>query len=105
MIIMTSIFLFGVVALPIAGLTAQTYSHLTALSFLYFTLTIIQGIYTVIKGYIPIFIRSTGWFRTSVVGRSDNRTEDRIWQKSVLVTNILCVLWGCININLHVSIG
>ncbi|PYH83393.1 hypothetical protein BO82DRAFT_411965 [Aspergillus uvarum CBS 121591] len=89
---MTSIFLFGVLALPFAGLTGENYSHLTALSVLYCALTTVQGIYTVIEGsYIPIFMRSTGWFRTSVVGRSDNSTEGRIWQKGVSVSVLALV--------------
>lgn len=51
---MASIFLFGALALPFAGLTGQTYSHLTALSVLYCFLTTIGGVYTVIEGsYIP----------------------------------------------------
>ena len=89
---MASIFLFGVLALPFAGLTGETYSYLTALSVLYCALTTVQGIYTVIEGsYIPIFMRSTGWFRTSVVGRSDNSAEGRIWQKGVSVSVLALV--------------
>ncbi|RAK98511.1 MFS transporter [Aspergillus ibericus CBS 121593] len=89
---MSSIFLFGVLALPFAGLTAQTYSHLTALAVLYCCLTTVQGIYTVIEGsYIPIFMRSTGWFRTSIVGRSDASPEGKIWQKGVSVSVLALV--------------
>ncbi|PYI04652.1 hypothetical protein BO78DRAFT_449298 [Aspergillus sclerotiicarbonarius CBS 121057] len=89
---MSSIFLFGLLALPFAGLTAQNYSHLTALAVLYCCLTTVQGIYTVIEGsYIPIFMRSTGWFRTSVVGRSDASPEGKIWQKGVSVSVLALV--------------
>lgn len=89
---MFSIFLFGLLALPFAGLTAQNYSHLTALAVLYCCLTTVQGIYTVIEGsYIPIFMRSTGWFRTSVVGRSDDSPEGKIWQKGVSVSVLALV--------------
>lgn len=63
---MTAIVLFGALALPFAGLTDTSYSHLTALSVLYCCLTTIQGVYVVIEAsYIPIFMRSVGWFRPS----------------------------------------
>lgn len=61
---MGSIFLFGVLALPFAGLEGKTYPYLAALTALYITMTTIQGIYQVIEAsYIPIFMRSVGWGR------------------------------------------
>ena len=61
---MGSIYLFGVLALPFAGLTGNSYSHLNALAGLYVAITVVSGIYTVIEGsYVPIFMRSAGWFR------------------------------------------
>jgi hypothetical protein len=58
---MTSIFLFGVLALPFAGLEEKNYQTLTALSVLYVALTVVGGIYQVIESsYIPIFMRSAG---------------------------------------------
>ncbi|KAL9106119.1 MAG: hypothetical protein Q9227_008819 [Pyrenula ochraceoflavens] len=63
--LMVSIFLFGALALPFAGLKHKDYSTLTALSVLYCFLTTVQGVYQVIEAsYIPIFMRSAGWFRS-----------------------------------------
>ncbi|KAG6119554.1 hypothetical protein E4U13_007523 [Claviceps humidiphila] len=60
---MASIYLFGVLALPFAGLTGNDYGHLNALSTLYVAISTVAGIYTVIEAsYIPIFMRSVGWF-------------------------------------------
>ena len=87
---MTSIFLFGTLALPFAGLTGKTYSHLTALSVLYCFLTTIGGVYTVIEGsYIPIFMRSTGWFRESRVAATTG--ERTTWNKGVSISVLALV--------------
>ncbi|CAG8948025.1 unnamed protein product [Penicillium salamii] len=87
---MASIFLFGALALPFAGLTGQTYSHLTALSVLYCFLTTTGGVYTVIEGsYIPIFMRSTGWFRDSRVAASQG--ERATWNKGVSISVLALV--------------
>lgn len=87
---MASIFLFGALALPFAGLTDQTYSHLTALSVLYCLLTTVGGVYTVIEGsYIPIFMRSTGWFRDSRVAA--DKGERTSWNKGVSVSVLALV--------------
>ncbi|KYK57100.1 autophagy-related protein 22 [Drechmeria coniospora] len=60
---MASIYLFGALALPFAGLTGNSYSHLNALSTLYVVISTVSGVYTVIEAsYIPIFMRSSGWF-------------------------------------------
>ncbi|KAH6603632.1 Autophagy-related protein 22 [Trichoderma cornu-damae] len=59
---MASIYLFGVLALPFAGLTGNSYAHLNALSTLYILLTVVSGMYVVIEAsYVPIFMRSVGW--------------------------------------------
>lgn len=61
---MIAIAIFGMFALPFAGLSKSTYGNLTALSVLYCGMTTIQGIYVVIEAsYIPIFMRSVGWFK------------------------------------------
>ncbi|EQK99450.1 hypothetical protein G6O67_007927 [Ophiocordyceps sinensis] len=61
---MGSIYLFGALALPFAGLTDKSYSHLNALSALYVIISTVSGVYTVIEAsYIPIFMRSAGWLR------------------------------------------
>ncbi|KAJ5280944.1 hypothetical protein N7478_006316 [Penicillium angulare] len=87
---MTSIFLFGLLALPFAALTGKTYSHLTALSVLYCLLTTVSGIYTVIEGsYIPIFMRSTGWFRDVEV--TGVQSENSTWNKGVSVSVLALV--------------
>ncbi|KAJ5223118.1 uncharacterized protein N7469_009358 [Penicillium citrinum] len=90
MMMVVSIFLFGTLALPFAGLTGQTYSHLTALSVLYCLLTTLGGVYTVIEGsYIPIFMRSTGWYRNShVVGTQGDRAA---WNKGVSISVLALV--------------
>ncbi|PHH61481.1 hypothetical protein CDD81_328 [Ophiocordyceps australis] len=61
---MGSIYLFGMLALPFAGLTQQTYGNLNAMATLYIMLTVVSGMYTVIEAsYVPIFMRSVGWSR------------------------------------------
>ncbi|KAG6004650.1 hypothetical protein E4U21_000874 [Claviceps maximensis] len=63
---MASIYLFGILALPFAGLTGNDYGHLNALSTLYVIISTVSGVYTVIEAsYIPIFMRSVGWFTPS----------------------------------------
>lgn len=90
-----SILLFGAFALPFAGLTKQDYNHLTALSVLYCLLTTVQGVYTVIEAsYIPVFMRSAGWFRSprrirlEVDGSApdENEPEKRTWKKGFTVS-------------------
>lgn len=61
---MGSIYLFGMLALPFAGLTDKSYGHLNALSTLYVIISTVSGVYTIIEAsYIPIFMRSAGWLR------------------------------------------
>lgn len=89
---MCSIYLYGALALPFAGLTGNTYSHLNALSALYVIVSTVAGVYTVIEAsYIPIFMRSVGWFRPKVrlqdvdeprTTKSDNTT----WIQGSLVS-------------------
>ncbi|WEW54884.1 hypothetical protein PRK78_000311 [Emydomyces testavorans] len=90
---MGSIFLFGALALPFAGLTKTDYSHLNALAILYCFLTTVQGVYTVIEAsYIPIFMRSVGWFRASPPAMSvdaaadQSALEKRTWKKGFTVS-------------------
>ncbi|KAF4634979.1 hypothetical protein G7Y89_g3121 [Cudoniella acicularis] len=59
-----SILLYGILALPFAGITNQLYRDLVALSGLYVALDTVQGVYVVLESsYIPIFMRSVGWFK------------------------------------------
>lgn len=87
---MVSIFLFGTLALPFAGLTGQTYTHLTALSVLYCFLTTLGGVYTVIEGsYIPIFMRSTGWYPDSHAAGAQG--ERAAWNRGVSISVLALV--------------
>ncbi|EEP80068.1 predicted protein [Uncinocarpus reesii 1704] len=95
---MVSIILFGALALPFAGLTESNYSHLTALSVLYCTLTTIQGVYVVIEAsYIPIFMRSVGWFRPrqpalpADAAADSSGLEKRTWTKGFTVSVLALV--------------
>lgn len=84
---MCSIYLFGLLALPFAGLTDKSYSHLNALSVLFVVINVVSGIYTITEAsYIPIFMRSVGWERrparleathgdTSAVQEEDEETK------------------------------
>lgn len=59
-----AIILYGIIALPFAGFKDQSYSALTALSVLFVGLNTVQGVYLVTESsYVPIFMRSVGWFR------------------------------------------
>lgn len=81
---MTSIFLFGLLALPFAGLNGASYGYLTGLAVLYTALTTVQGVYTVIEAsYIPIFMRSVGWHR----GRSRIEGPDGMGANLKVKTN------------------
>ncbi|KAH6671305.1 autophagy-related protein 22-like protein [Halenospora varia] len=59
-----AIILYGIIALPFAGFKDQSYSALIALSVLFVGLNTVQGVYLVTESsYVPIFMRSVGWFR------------------------------------------
>lgn len=93
---LVSIMFFGAFALPFAGLTKQDYNHLNALAALYILLTTTQGVYTVIEGsYIPIFMRSAGWHRSSVrLNDDDNQVsgqQRRTWKKGFSVSVLAMV--------------
>ena len=56
-----TIILFGVLALPFAGLTSRSYANLTAVSVLWAAMSTIQGVYgTMESSYIPQFMRAAG---------------------------------------------
>jgi hypothetical protein len=74
---MCSIYVYGALALPSAGLTNNTYGHLNAMSALYVIISTVAGIYTVIEAsYIPIFMRSVGWFQPK--DRLQDTDESRV---------------------------
>ncbi|ODV80074.1 MFS general substrate transporter [Suhomyces tanzawaensis NRRL Y-17324] len=55
-----SIFMFGVFALPFAGLTGKDYPTMKALSALYALISIDNSIYQILEGsYIPLFMRAS----------------------------------------------
>ncbi|KOS20621.1 Autophagy-related protein 22 [Escovopsis weberi] len=89
---MGSIYLFGLLALPFAGLSESSYTHLHALSSLYILLTVVSGMYTVIEAsYVPIFMRSVGWVRSPTrvdAGRGDVDEKEyrRAWIKGSRVS-------------------
>ncbi|KAG9233568.1 autophagy-related protein 22-like protein [Amylocarpus encephaloides] len=87
-LMMGSIFLFGAMALPFAGLDGKTYSYLTGLTTLYIALTTIQGVYNVMESsYIPIFMRSVGWHRSRRMESPSEApvlTEGEISKKSLV---------------------
>ncbi|KJZ71015.1 hypothetical protein HIM_09594 [Hirsutella minnesotensis 3608] len=88
---MGSIYLFGALALPFAGLTDKTYGHLNALSTLYVVISTVSGVYTIIEAsYIPIFMRSVGWSRSRVRLQDEAPAEEahvnRAWIKGSRVS-------------------
>lgn len=94
--LMCSIYIFGALALPFAGLTGNSYAHLNALSTLYVIITTVAGVYLVIEAsYIPIFMRSVGLFRPRArlqdVPETQPETQpaesnNRIWIKGSVVS-------------------
>lgn len=83
-----SIYVFGALALPFAGLVQQSYSNLTALSGLYCALSTLQGVYTVIEGsYVPMFMRSVGLSQlASAESGHDRGLSPRAWVKGSRVS-------------------
>ncbi|EER23515.1 hypothetical protein CPC735_048850 [Coccidioides posadasii C735 delta SOWgp] len=105
-----AIILFGGLALPFAALTKSTYPYLVALSVLYCCLTTIQGVYAVIESsYIPIFMRSAGWFRSSPVvsvttPAERSSVEKQTWTKGVTVS-VLALVSGNVGSLVALIIG
>lgn len=59
-LLIASIFLYGVFALPFGGLTEKNYPTLKASSALYALITITNAIYQILEGsYIPLFMRAS----------------------------------------------
>ncbi|QUC19597.1 uncharacterized protein UV8b_03838 [Ustilaginoidea virens] len=105
---MCSIYLFGALALPFAGLTGNDYSHLNALSTLYVVISTVSGVYTVIEAsYIPIFMRSVGWFskRARLQDQEQTATSDnQTWIQGSLVS-VLGLVSGNLGAILALLIG
>lgn len=96
---MCSIYLFGILALPFAGLTGTSYAHLNALSTLFVLLETVSGIYTVIEAsYIPIFMRSF------VTGNGVEDGVRRRWKRGSTVS-VLGLLSGNLGAILSLLIG
>jgi ABC-type microcin C transport system permease subunit YejE len=99
-----SIILFGLLAVPFAGLNGQSYAYLNAISVLYCFLTTIQGVYTVIEAsYIPIFMRSVGWRNerpiTENVDDTPQQARDKI-SKTALIKGYQVSVLGLLSSNI-----
>ncbi|KAG5967807.1 hypothetical protein E4U58_002106 [Claviceps cyperi] len=103
---MASIYLFGVLALPFAGLTGNDYGHLNALSTLYVVISTVAGIYTVIEAsYIPIFMRSVGWFgQRETIRMQDQERATKSVNKTWIQGSKVSVL-GLVSGNLGAILG
>lgn len=70
-----SIFIFGAIALPFAGLTGQNYSTLRGISALYALLKVENAVYQIVENsYIPLFMRA---------GDVDEVDSEEVRQKGV----------------------
>ena len=106
---MCSIYLFGVLALPFAALTDKSYSHLNALSTLYVVISAVSGGYTAIEAsYIPIFMRSVGWFRQRARLQDDmepsSTSNVRTWRQGSRVS-VLGLVSGNLGAILALLVG
>lgn len=98
---MVSIYMFGALALPFAGLTSISYGNLRALSTLYVLINVVSGVYTVIEAsYIPIFMRSVGWFRERRGSKGDSTKTNDIWRKGSRVSVL-----GLVSSNVGALVG
>lgn len=71
-ILIGSISLYGILALPFAGLTGKNYSTLRGLSALYALLNILDSAYQILEGsYIPLFMRA------AVMDEDNTTKQDR----------------------------
>lgn len=101
MMMMCSIYFYGALALPFAGLTGKTYSHLNALSALYVIVNTVSGMYTVIEAsYIPIFMRSVGWFRPRARLQDVDEAETTKSNKATWTQGSLVSVLGLVSGNL-----
>lgn len=107
---MCSIYLFGALALPFAGLTGNSYSHLNALSALYVIISTVSGVYVVIEAsYIPIFMRSVGWFSKRGRLQDDDKrqattSDNKTWMQGSVVS-VLGLVSGNLGAILGLLIG
>jgi MFS-type transporter involved in bile tolerance (Atg22 family) len=84
--LMISIYVFGALVLPFAGLSGGRMSDLEAMAGLYATVSAVGGVYTVIiASYIPLFMRSVGWFKGSNKLVDDGRPNE-VWTKGSRVS-------------------
>ncbi|KAI5361768.1 Putative MFS transporter superfamily [Septoria linicola] len=85
--LMISIYVFGALVLPFAGLSGGSMKDLEAMAGLYATVSAVGGVYTVIiASYIPLFMRSVGWFKGDNRLEDDGRNPNMIWTKGTRVS-------------------
>lgn len=88
--LIAAVTLFGIAALPYAGLTDKTYPVLIGMSALYGLLTAIGPVYEIMEGaYIPIFMRSKSH------GQKKAETEDEV-KKQMLSRGSKISVWGIV---------
>lgn len=87
--LMISVYIFGALVLPFAALSGGRMRELQAMAGLYATVAAVGGVYTVIiASYIPLFMRSVGWFGAD---RSNNKIREdgkpnKVWSKGSRVS-------------------
>ncbi|KAH3676450.1 hypothetical protein WICPIJ_009106 [Wickerhamomyces pijperi] len=82
--LISSILLYGIFALPFAGLSEYNYGNLKSLSALYTLITITNSVYQILEGsYIPIFMRAAAPPRGEV---SEDVRRDIVLKKGSTVS-------------------
>ncbi|WPB02348.1 uncharacterized protein RHO25_006982 [Cercospora beticola] len=85
--LMTSIYVFGTLVLPFAGLSGGSFQDLEAMAGLFVAVTAVGGVYTVIiASYIPLFMRAVGWFRGDDRPGNDGSEPNTVWTKGTRVS-------------------
>lgn len=89
---MATIYIFGILFLPLAGLTDLSYKTLTALSALYCASTVVTVIFMVIQAsYIPMFMASARLIPSTDPGETEPRENPSSWAKGARVST-----WGIV---------
>lgn len=99
---MAAIYAFGILSLPLAGLTDPSYKTLTAMSALYCTSTVAMSVFMVIQAsYIPMFMATARLIPTSDAVETGQRESPTSWAKGAQVST-----WGIVvnNIGMIVSV-
>jgi len=91
---MGSIYLFGILSLPLAGLTSATYGTLTTLSALYVVSTVVMAVFMIIQAsYIPIFMATALGPSTNAVAAAEpgEKLSRSSWARGARVST-----WGIV---------